>query len=202
MDNNTLIKIGRNHSSEDIIRAFNLAREVGFNFINMDLILGLPGEDKSRINNTLAHIKSLQPENLTIHIMSLKRGSKLSENINNYNFDQGKNILEMQETTRSFALNNGYQPYYLYRQKYMLGNLENIGYCKNGYRSIYNILIMSEKQTILGLGAGSVTKVFFPEEDRIERFPNVKDVRLYNNRIRGIIDKKLLLLDSLYSKNY
>ena len=84
----------------------------------------------------------------------------------------------------------------------MLGNLENIGYCKNGYRSIYNILIMSEKQTILGLGAGSVTKVFFPEEDRIERFPNVKDVRLYNNRIRGIIDKKLLLLDSLYSKNY
>ena len=72
MDNNTLIKIGRNHSSEDIIRAFNLAREVGFNFINMDLILGLPGEDKSRINNTLAHIKSLQPENLTIHIMSLK----------------------------------------------------------------------------------------------------------------------------------
>lgn len=199
MNENTLNKIGRNHSPADIIKSFYLAREMGFNFINMDLILGLPGENCKTLINTLNHIKYLQPENLTIHIMSLKRGSKLYENIDDIPFDWEKNITEMQEISKNFASDNGYFPYYLYRQKYMLGNLENVGYCKEGYKSVYNILMMSEKQTIIGLGAGSVTKVFFPQEDRIERFPNVKDVGLYNKRIKEMIDQKLILLDSLYS---
>ena len=115
--------------------------------------------------------------------------------------DQGEKISRMIEITQDFAKSNGYHPYYLYRQKYMIGNLENVGYCKPGCKSIYNIQMMAEKQTIIGLGAGSVTKVVFHKKDRIERMPNVKNVEQYIQRIQEMIDRKLTLLDSLYCRN-
>jgi oxygen-independent coproporphyrinogen-3 oxidase len=201
MNENTLINIGRMHSPEDIIKSYKLAREVGFSIINMDLILGLPGENTDIVKETLKQIEELQPENLTIHTMSIKKGSELKAKLGNIKFDQEENITEMLEATQDFAVKNGYIPYYLYRQKYMMGNLENVGYCKKDYKSIYNIQMMSEKQTIIGLGAGSVTKVIFLDEDRIERMPNVKDIKQYIQRIHELINRKLLLLNSLYKPN-
>lgn len=201
MNENTLNNIGRMHSPEDIVKSYKLAREEGFQIINMDLILGLPGEDTDIVIETLRQIEELQPENLTIHTLSIKKGSKLKEKINNIQFYKEENVLEMLEATQDFAAKNGYKPYYLYRQKYMMGNLENVGYCKKDYKSIYNIQMMSEKQTIIGLGAGSVTKVVFLEEDRIERMPNVKDVKQYIQRIHELIDRKILILNSLYNQN-
>src|SRR5699024_4633011 len=141
----------------------------------------------------------LEPENITIHIMSIKKGSKLKEEIKNIDLGQEKRVTQMLEATEHFARDNGYLPYYLYRQMNMIGNLENVGYCKPHYRSIYNIQMMAEKQTIIGLGAGSVTKVIFPKEKRLERMPNVKNVEQYTKRIKEMVDRKISLLDSLYS---
>lgn len=200
MNQKTLQNIGRMHSVEDIKKAYFLAREIGFSFINMDLILGLPGEDLKDVKRTLKEIEILKPENITVHTMSVKKGSKLKERLEEIKLDQGQKVSKMIEVAQDFASSNGYYAYYLYRQKYMLGNLENVGYCKAGYRSIYNIQMIAEKQTIIGLGAGSVTKVVFQEKDRIERMPNVKNVEQYIKRIQEMIDRKLSLLDSLYCK--
>lgn len=201
MNEETLQNIGRLHSVEDIKRTYFLAKDMGFSFINMDLILGLPGEDFRHIQRTLREIGNLQPENITVHTMSVKKGSKLKEKLEEIELDQGEKISRMIEITQDFAKSNGYHPYYLYRQKYMIGNLENVGYCKPGCKSIYNIQMMAEKQTIIGLGAGSVTKVVFHKKDRIERMPNVKNVEQYIQRIQEMIDRKLTLLDSLYCRN-
>ena len=201
MNKKALMNIGRIHSPEDIIKSYQLARKVGVPIINMDLILGLPGEDVNNVQETLKEIEKLQPENLTIHTMSIKKGSDLKGIMGNIKFDQEENVLKMLKITQEFATKNQYKPYYLYRQKYMIGNLENVGYCKKGYKSIYNIQMISERQTIIGLGAGSVTKIVFFDKDRIERNPNVKDVQQYIQRIQELIDRKLLLLNSLFSAN-
>lgn len=198
MNTKTLQNIGRSHSPEDIKGTYYLARKVGFSFINMDLILGLPGEDTEDVKETLKQIGDLEPENITIHTMSIKKGSKLKEEIKNIDLGQEERVIQMLEETQIFAKGKGYLPYYLYRQKNMMGNLENVGYCKPNYRSIYNIQMMAEKQTIIGLGAGSVTKVMFLKEDRLERMPNVKNVEQYTQRIEEMVNRKLSLLDSLY----
>lgn len=195
MVDSTLKSIGRNHSSKDIIDCFYLAKDLGFSVINMDLILGLPGEGENEFKNTLEEISKLNPENLTIHSLSLKRGSSFKANtiakkhINEYNISGITNHIE--EYINKLEL----QPYYLYRQKQITGNLENIGYSKKNMECIYNISMMEEKETILGFGMGAVSKIYYPESNKIKRIPNFKGINDYNNRINELIkNKKEVLL--------
>ncbi|OPJ56776.1 coproporphyrinogen dehydrogenase HemZ [Alkalithermobacter paradoxus] len=190
MNDITLVNIGRNHNVDDIIKAFNMARSVGFDNINMDIILGLPDETLDMVENTLSEISKLSPESLTVHTMAVKRASKLKENIDDYDLSHYDDIVNMIDISRKYAHKMNLYPYYMYRQKHMIGNLENIGYSKKGYECIYNIQIMEEKQTILALGAGATSKIVYLDENRIERVPNVKDVQSYIERVEEMIKRK------------
>lgn len=190
MNDKTLKIIGRKHNSEDIINTYNMAKDIGIPIINMDLIIGLPGEGLNEVKNTLNIIEKLNPENLTVHTMAVKRGSKYKENINEFNKKDIDIIQSMIDETKSFARRMSLNPYYLYRQKQILGNFENIGYAKEGTECIYNISIMEEKETIIAAGMGSVSKIFYPEENRIERIPNFRDLKEYINRIDELLKKK------------
>lgn len=186
----TLENIGRKHSPEDIERAYFLARSMGFDNINMDLICGLPGENIKMFANTLERIRALAPDSLTVHTMSLKRASRLTQEKENYSLsEQHRQVSEMVERARMFAGEMGLNPYYLYRQKNILGNLENVGYSKPGKECLYNIQIMEERQSIFACGAGAVSKFVFPG-DRIERAFNVKSVEEYTGRIDEMINRK------------
>lgn len=194
MNDETLKLVGRNHNAEDIVNALQLARDIGFKNINMDVIAGLPGENLDMFENTMRQIRLLEPENLTVHTMSIKRASRLTEDKDKYKMTSGDEVSKMVDMGQQYAEMMGLHPYYLYRQKNILGNLENIGYCKPGFESIYNIQIMEEKQTIIALGAGAVTKVVYPEENRIERAFNVKSVEEYLARVGEMIERKKALL--------
>lgn len=190
MNQETLDKIGRGHSVEEIKEAFNLAREIGFDNINMDLILGLEGENVEMVRNTLEEIKKLSPESLTVHTLAIKRASKLKEKMDEYVLTQYEEMVKMIDLPMEYAKEMNLNPYYMYRQKQMLGNLENIGYAKEGYECIYNMQIMEEKQSNYALGAGSISKFVYVDEDRIERVENVKNVEQYIDRVEEMIDRK------------
>ncbi len=190
MNKETLKLIGRQHSPEDIENAFFMAKEVGFKTINMDIILGLPNEGLDEVRNTLETIKKLDPENLTVHTLAVKRSSKLNEAIDD--FEMAKEILakDMLSLTKKYANDMQLYPYYMYRQKYMVGNLENVGYCKKDHECIYNMQIMEEKQSIIALGAGAISKIAFPKENRLERVPNVKNIDEYIKRVDEMAERK------------
>lgn len=190
MNQDTLDKIGRGHSVEEIIESFNLAREIGFDNINMDLILGLEGENVEMVKHTLEEIKKLSPESLTVHTLAIKRASKLKEKMDEYVLTQYEEMVKMIDLSMEYAKDMNLNPYYMYRQKQMLGNLENIGYAKEGYECIYNMQIMEEKQSNYALGAGSISKFVYVDEDRIERVENVKNVEQYIDRVEEMIQRK------------
>ena len=194
MNQETLDIIGRRHTVEQIIDAFKMARDNGFDNINMDLILGLPGEDESMIHYTLEQIKKLGPDSLTIHSLAIKRAAAINVWKEKYKDLLLINTDEIVKMTADYAKEMGLEPYYMYRQKNMAGNFENVGYSKPGKECIYNILIMEEKQTIIAVGAGGASKVIFysgdGSYDRVERIENVKDVRNYIDRIDEMIDRK------------
>ena len=146
--------IGRQHSAQQTIDAFKLAREAGFNNINMDIILGLPGETPEDVQYTIDVISDLRPDDLTVHSLAIKRASRLHKWIEKNGFTSINNTDESMEIAAKGAADMGMKPYYLYRQKNMSGNFENVGYALDGKAGIYNILIMEEKQSILALGAG------------------------------------------------
>ena len=190
MNQETLDVIGRKHTVEDIRNVYEMAREIGHDNINMDLIIGLPGEDEASVAHTLEEIKAMDPDNLTVHTLAIKRAAYLNiykERYADLTFGDAGKMLAL---TSDFAREEGYVPYYLYRQKNMSANLENVGYAKPGKECIYNILIMEEKQTIIALGAGASSKFVFPEEGRIERVENVKDVKEYVTRVDEMIERK------------
>lgn len=189
MKQETLDLIGRKHTVEQVKEAFALAREAGFSNINMDLILGLPGETAEDVRNTMAEIKKLAPDSLTVHSLAIKRASRLNRWIEENGISLLNNTEETMGITMEGAGEMGLLPYYLYRQKNMSGNFENVGYAKEGKFGIYNILIMEEKQTIVALGAGSITKRVYGD-GRIERCDNVKDVGLYIEKIDEMIERK------------
>lgn len=197
MNDDTLKLIGRGHTAEDVVRTYNLAREIGFSNINMDVIVGLPGENKAMFENTMREIQKLKPDSLTVHSMAIKRASRLKENKELYDLNSAAEAAEMIEIAGIYAGITGLKPYYLYRQKNMVGNLENIGYSRPGLESIYNIQIMEEKQTIIALGAGAITKVVYKEENRLERAFNVKSVEEYINRVEEMVERKRKLLTCL-----
>ena len=190
MNDETLQKVGRKHSVNDIIECFQLARELGFDNINMDIILGLVDENLEMVENTLKQIEKLSPESLTVHTLAVKRTSKLKENIDNYELTQFDEMTKMIDLSMKYAKKMGLNPYYMYRQKHMLGNLENIGYAKEGYECIYNIQIMEERQSNIALGAGSITKFVYTDENRIERVENVKNLEQYIDRVDEMINRK------------
>lgn len=196
MNDDTLKLIGRQHKAQDIVRTFYMAKEIGFDVINMDLIIGLPGEELTHIKRTLEEVKKLNPENLTVHTLSVKRGSKFKETIDKFSLQSQETLSTMLKETIEYSQRMGLEPYYLYRQKQILGNFENIGYSKPKMECIYNIVMMEEKETVLAAGMGSVSKIFFPEENRIERVPNFKDLKEYLERIDELIQNKKMALEN------
>mgnify|MGYP001279735139 CR=1 FL=1 len=195
MNDGTLRLIGRKHNSEPIIAAYYLAKEIGFDVINMDLIIGLPSEGLKEVKTTLKEIEKLNPENLTVHTLSVKRGSKFKDSMEKYHVGSQKVIEKMLNETRYFASRMNLKPYYLYRQKQTMGNFENIGYAKEGKECIYNIAMMEEKETIVAAGMGAVSKIFFPKENRIERIPNVKSLEEYLKRTEEMVERKANILE-------
>lgn len=203
MNDKTLKLIGRTHSSEDIKEKFKMARELGFNDINMDIIIGLPGENHKDMINTKNELLKLKPDSITVHGLALKRGSRMYEEFilkKGIEMTPQEEIIKMYEESRNLAEKLGIGPYYMYRQKNMVGNMENLGYAKEGKECIYNIQMIEERQTTIALGAAAVSKVIFLEEDRLERFPNLKDLHEYISRIDEMIERKINLLDTLYQQ--
>ena len=203
MNDNTLKMIGRGHTSKDVIDKFNLARDLGFKDINMDMIIGLPGEGIKEAKHTAEQILKLKPDSLTVHGLSLKRASILYENFilkKGIQIKKQEELSSMYEVSRELANKLDIKPYYMYRQKNMVGNMENLGYSKEGKECLYNIQMIEDKQTIIALGADAVSKVVFLEENRIERFGNVKDIGEYTSRIKEMVEEKKKLLDTLYLK--
>ena len=193
MNDETLKYIGRHHTVAQVKEAFQMARAAGFDNINMDIILGLPGELEADVQHTIDEIKKLGPDSLTVHSLAIKRASKLSQWIE----ENGIGTLRNTDATMEIAQKGAYaldmKPYYLYRQKNMSGNFENVGYAREGKYGIYNILINEEVQTIIALGAGSISKRVYPD-GRIERSENMKDVALYIEKIDEMIERKRKLL--------
>ena len=189
MKDETLKIIGRRHTVAQTVESFELARELGFDDINMDLIMGLPEESLEDVKDTLEQVKALRPDNLTVHSLALKRAARLNMFKEDYKDYKMVNTTEHMNLTAEYAKEMGLEPYYLYRQKSMAGNLENVGYASPGKAGIYNILIMEEKQTIVACGAGTVTKRVYGD-GRIDRCDNVKDVKLYMEKINEMIRRK------------
>lgn len=190
MNTSTLKKIGRLHTPEDTVKAFELAREFGFDNINTDVIIGLPEETFAMYCHTLTEVQKLDPENITVHTMSIKRSSMLYERKKEFSMTQSNIVQEMLSFTQNFMEKHHKQPYYMYRQKNMLGNFENVGYCKDGFEGIYNIQIMEEKHSIIAMGCGAVTKMVDTRNNRIDRIFNVKEVKDYIDRIDEMLERK------------
>lgn len=196
MNEKTLKLIGRQHTVAQVEEAFWLAREEGFDNINMDLILGLPGETEEDVAHTVRRVKELGPDSLTVHSLAVKRASRLSQWILENGISTLHNTDETMRIAAAGAKELGMEPYYLYRQKNMSGNFENVGYARPGKAGIYNILIMEEKQSIVGCGAGTTSKRVYPD-GRIERCENVKDVASYMERIDEMIERKMKLFEDM-----
>lgn len=191
MRQETLRRIGRRHTVEAIEEAFLLAREIGFDNINMDIILGLPEETPEDVEYTVRRIEALRPDSLTVHSLAVKRASRLKMEAEGTVVAGGtqEESEAMMAAAAAGAKRMGLYPYYLYRQKNMAGNLENVGFAAPEKAGIYNILIMEEKQSIVALGAGPVSKRIYPD-GRIERSDNVKDVNLYMEKTGEMIERK------------
>jgi len=190
MNDKTLEVIGRRHTTEDIRRAYRQAREVGFDNINMDLIIGLTGENAEDVKETLRQIGELSPDSVTVHTLALKRAARLNIEKEQYEGKGAVQVGDMLAASVQFAKEHGYAPYYLYRQKNMEENLENVGYARPGKEGLYNILIMEEKHSILALGAGGATKLVISGGERIERSENVKSLKDYLERTDEMIARK------------
>ncbi len=190
MNPDTLHLIGRAHTPEEIEQAFYLARDCGFDNINMDVIAGLPGEDLDMFKYTLERVEKMSPEDTTVHVMSIKRSSRLHEYLKDYQLTDGDTVAKMVDFAYDFLRGRGKHPYYMYRQKNQLGNLENVAYTKPGFESLYNVYIMEEIQTIISLGCGGVTKTVDRTCDRIERIFNVKEPKDYIERLDEMLSRK------------
>ena len=189
MKEETLELIGRRHNIDMVKKAFAMSE--GFT-VNADVIAGLPEETLDDFINTIEELTALGADNITIHSLAVKRASRLNESDPDFHRKRGETVAEMIETGDRLLREKGYVPYYLYRQKHMSGSLENVGYCKDDTYCLYNIRIMEEKQSILAFGAGGVSKIYYPDEDRHERAANVSNYEIYIDRIDDMIKRKEL----------
>ena len=184
----TLQRIGRRHTRADVEEAYALARSMGFHHINMDLIAGLPGENEGMFEETLGWAKTLHPESLTVHTLSIKHSSLL--HLWGAILPDGEMVARMVRKGRECAHEMGMQAYYLYRQKYMAGNLENVGYALAGHACRYNVHMMEETGSVLALGAGGISKKVYPTGGKICRAPNVSDIGQYIERVDEMLQRK------------
>lgn len=181
--------VGRPHTGEDTVRAFYAARELGFDNINMDLIAGLPKDTTEGFCASLQKAIALDPENITVHTLALKRSSALG-GVGNVDTEKNADAERMLTYTNEALCGNGYAPYYMYRQSKTLGNLENTGFCKPGYECLYNIFMMEECHTVLAAGAGAVTRLRAPHGSEIERIFNFKYPYEYISRFSELTERK------------
>ncbi len=192
MNEATLIRIGRNHTVEDISDKYELARKTGFNCINMDVILGLPGEDENDVKNTISEIVKKRPENITVHALAYKKKSELTRESSELSKDYDL-IRKMHEVIKQECQIAGYKPYYMYRQKNIKGNSENVGFTLPGKESIYNMVIIEELESILACGLGASSKIK-TDDSRHEPHRNFKSLEEYKSRMDEIIKHKEELL--------
>lgn len=213
----TLRRVGRAHTGADTVRAYELARQAGFDDINMDLIAALPGETPEIFSRTLDKVIELDPDSVTVHALAIKRSSRLHEQLHVEEGEHGQvsadGAAQMIADARRRLTGCGWKPYYLYRQKYMAGNLENVGYAKPGKACLYNIGNMEETASVLALGAGAITKWLYDREIkaeaegcdveslrfanlqlRIERAPNVRNIEQYIDRVEEMVGRKRALI--------
>ena len=192
MDDSVLQNIGRRHTAAEVVSAYRLARSFGFDSINMDLISGLPGDDMEKFRRTISSVLEMEPDNVTLHTLTVKHGANLAPEAKTV---LGRTADEMNEHAFGEFARAGYFPYYLYRQKGTVDNLENTGFCKPGKEGIYNVFIMDETHTILAAGAGGVTKLKAPHGPKIERVYNFKFPYEYVDRFELINERKAAVLD-------
>ena len=196
----TLRRIGRAHTGAETVAAYELARSLGFDDINMDIIAALPGESVADFAHTLDVIEGLAPDSVTVHSLAIKRSSRLHEQLavagGGYGQVTRDGAAEMIALARRRLTAGGWRPYYLYRQKYMAGNLENVGYAKPGKACLYNIGNMEETVSVLALGAGAITKWLFDRALRIERAPNVRNIEEYTARVEEMVQRKRAVIFS------
>lgn len=190
MNDSVLTHIGRNHTAQQMIDAFGLARALGFDNINVDLIAGLPTDTMGSFENTVEQILSLNPESITVHSLSMKRASALTGDGYTHELNAGTIASKMVDFARDRFTQMGITPYYMYRQSKTVGNLENVGYAKEGYEGLYNVYIMDETHTILACGASAVTKLREPYSNGISRIFNYKYPYEYISRFDDMIDRK------------
>jgi coproporphyrinogen dehydrogenase HemZ len=177
LKDSTLQKTGRKHTAADFFTAFHLARDAGFDCINADLIVGLPGETVDDVHRTMEGVAALSPENITVHTLAVKRASRLNLLKGEYALPDAHTTEAMLAVAEKACQSAGLSPYYMYRQKNMVGMFENVGYAKPGYECLYNVGMMAETQTVLGIGAGAVSK--FVTDGYITREFNVKNPEVY-----------------------
>ncbi|WMJ84367.1 coproporphyrinogen dehydrogenase HemZ [Oscillospiraceae bacterium LTW-04] len=192
MNDDVLLAVGRKHTAQQVVDAFELAREIGFESINMDLIAGLPGDTPESFEKSLKKVLTLNPDNITVHTLTLKRASTLAEDSQEVarQYSRHGEVAQMVDTARRLICQAGYTPYYLYRQKNAVGSLDNTGYAKPGKEGLYNVFIMDETHTILAAGAGAVTKLRAPHGADIERIYNFKYPAEYLSRYQVISNRK------------
>lgn len=192
MNDDVLSAVGRKHTAQQVVEAFELARAVGFESINMDLIAGLPGDTPESFENSLKKVLALNPDNITVHTLTLKRASTLAEDPQAVarQYARYAEVAQMVDTARRLICAAGYAPYYLYRQKNAVGSLDNTGYAMPGKEGLYNVFIMDETHTILAAGAGAVTKLRAPFGEDIERIYNFKYPAEYLSRYQMISNRK------------
>lgn len=190
LNDEVLKTIGRRHTAEQTLSAYALAREIGFDNINMDLIAGLPKDSLESFVSTLDQVIGLAPESITVHTLSLKRSARLFQDESEPFRNDAQAAEQMIDYADEQLLKYGYKPYYLYRQSRMVGNLENTGWAKPGFESPYNVFIMDETHTILACGAGAVSKIKDPYSDSLNRIFNFKYPYEYINRFEEMIIRK------------
>lgn len=200
MHQKTLDLIGRQHTVEEIVEKYLEARDTGF-LLNMDIILGLPGETPWHVGETLDQIAELRPDNLTVHTLAVKRNSVIYRERGKYPLAGAEEAEKMMDISREKAAAMGMFPYYLYRQKNILGHLENTGYCRQGKECLYNINMIEERQTIIGMGVGAGSKLINSNGMLDTSIYNPKDITCYLERIDMVIKKKIdKLVSIVYNK--
>ncbi len=203
MQERTLRRIGRRHTPEAVVTMFRDLRSAGIPQINMDLILGLPGETADDVEDTMQKVLALQPDDITLHALALKRGSNLKLKLDEkepVELPGDEETRRMSAVAMKYIREAGMQPYYLYRQGYMSGHLENVGCCREGAEGMYNIQMMEEHQTILGMGGAATTKVVDFREKRMKSSFHAKDLVTYLRNIDVYIEKRTRLLEEAYGE--
>ena len=192
MIDSVLAACKRPHTSDDVLKAYGWAKDAGFDAVNMDLIAGLPTDDFDGFRHSLDTVAALEPANITVHTLALKKGADLFEN--RQSLSHADQVARMVDYANEKLRPLGYKPYYLYRQKYMSGSFENVGWSKNGLDCLYNIYMMEEVHTILSLGGGGMNKVNLPDGS-LQRFHNPKFPEQYIEMLSQVLEDKKRLFE-------